>query len=30
MSEAIREQEICFIICSNNALYTEECIYYRC
>lgn len=28
MSEAIREQEICFIICSNNALYTEECIYY--
>lgn len=28
MSKVVRENEVCFIICSNDQLYTEECIYY--
>ena len=28
MSKVVRDKEVCFIICSNNQLYTEECIYY--
>lgn len=26
--ESAEEEEICFIICTNNALYAQECIYY--
>lgn len=28
MSKVVRENEVCFIICSNDQLYTEESIYY--
>ena len=28
MSKVVRDKEVCFIICSNDQLYTEECIYY--
>lgn len=28
MKRASNENEICFIICSNNTIYTKECIYY--
>ena len=28
MSKVVRDKEVCFIICSNDQLYTEESIYY--
>lgn len=28
MSKKVDEKKVCFIICSNDQLYTEECIYY--
>ena len=28
MSKIVNDKEVCFIICSNNTLYMEECLYY--
>lgn len=28
MSKIVNDKEVCFIICSNDQLYTEECLYY--
>lgn len=28
MTRSVKDKEVCFIICSNDQLYTEECLYY--